>query len=584
MRIEQKRGFITHDGIQLRYRHWPAHTESKSKQAVLLLHQGFEHGGRMAHLPLELDLPQYDFFAWDARGHGSSPCTQGDSPSLAASVLDLQYFVSHISQQHDIQVEDMAIVAQGMGAMLAATWVHDFAPKIRALVLASPTFGLRLYFPFAYSLLKLLHQWRGNFLLKRLFGARFMTHDRARITSFYQDPLMGQQLSVRLLLEMHETAKRVVLNAEAIHTPTQLLISATDWVAQRAPQEAFFLRLGTSHKEKHLLHGFFHDALGERARKYALNRVRRFLIHQFERRFERRHSLLTADRYGLSCAEAESLAAPLPPASCKALYWRSLRMALRIGSTLSDGIRLGFDSGFDSGSTLDYVYRNKASGKGALGRWIDRQYLDSIGWRGIRQRKQHIEELLKVAIKQLRTADTLVRIVDIAAGHGRYILDTLESLPQPPDSVLLRDYSDFNVKQGRALIASKGLDEMVEFVKGDAFNRIDLALLNPKPTLVVVSGLYELFADNQEVRESLAGLASAIEKGGWLLYTNQPWHPQLELIARTLHSHQGGQPWGMRRRSQAEMDQLVSVAGFRKKTQRIDPWGIFTVSLAQRIS
>jgi hypothetical protein len=40
----------------------------------------------------------------------------------------------------------------------------------------------------------------------------------------------------------------------------------------------------------------------------------------------------------------------------------------------------------------------------------------------------------------------------------------------------------------------------------------------------------------------------------------------------------------MRRRTQAEMDQLVAAAGFRKITQRIDEWGIFTVSLAERIA
>ena len=39
----------------------------------------------------------------------------------------------------------------------------------------------------------------------------------------------------------------------------------------------------------------------------------------------------------------------------------------------------------------------------------------------------------------------------------------------------------------------------------------------------------------------------------------------------------------LRRRSQAEMDQLVEAAGFRKLEQRIDEWGIFTVSLAVRI-
>jgi hypothetical protein len=39
----------------------------------------------------------------------------------------------------------------------------------------------------------------------------------------------------------------------------------------------------------------------------------------------------------------------------------------------------------------------------------------------------------------------------------------------------------------------------------------------------------------------------------------------------------------MRRRTQAEMDQLVEQAGFEKVAQRIDEWGIFTVSLARRV-
>lgn len=44
-----------------------------------------------------------------------------------------------------------------------------------------------------------------------------------------------------------------------------------------------------------------------------------------------------------------------------------------------------------------------------------------------------------------------------------------------------------------------------------------------------------------------------------------------------------GQPWIMRRRTQAEMDELVRVTGFAKLSQEIDPWGIFTVSIARRV-
>ncbi len=82
---------------------------------------------------------------------------------------------------------------------------------------------------------------------------------------------------------------------------------------------------------------------------------------------------------------------------------------------------------------------------------------------------------------------------------------------------------------------------------------------------------------------SLQGLADALEPEGYLVYTNQIWHPQLEMIARALTSHRGGRRWIMRRRTQAEMDQLVEAAGFRKIQQFTDDWGIFTVTLAQKV-
>ncbi len=97
----------------------------------------------------------------------------------------------------------------------------------------------------------------------------------------------------------------------------------------------------------------------------------------------------------------------------------------------------------------------------------------------------------------------------------------------------------------------------------------------------MVSGLYELFGDNELVRRSLRGLAKAVLPGGYLVYTGQPWHPQVEMIARVLVNREG-QPWIMRRRTQEEMDDLVRDAGFEKIAQEIDPWGIFTVSLARR--
>src|SRR6187200_2401282 len=110
---------------------------------------------------------------------------------------------------------------------------------------------------------------------------------------------------------------------------------------------------------------------------------------------------------------------------------------------------------------------------------------------------------------------------------------------------------------------------------------LSTALPSPASNLAQPSGLFELFPSNEAVLTSLRGLADAIEPGGYLIYTNQPWHPQLEFIARVLRNREG-KPWIMRRRTTAEMDQLIARAGFQKLEMEIDEWGMFSVAIARR--
>jgi len=579
MRAFEEREFTTHDGVKLFYRFWPA--IGTPRGGIPIFHRGHEHSGRVAHLPDELELPDFAFFAWDARGHGRSPGPRGHSPSLGTSVRDVHDFIAYIVQSHGIAEANLAVIAQSVGAVLVATWAHDYAPRIRCMVLASPAFKVKLYVPFARAGLRLQQSMRGNFYVNSYVKAKLLTHDLDRIASFEADPLVTRQISVNILLGLYDAGERVVADARAIDIPTQLLISGSDWVVHAGPQHRFYEHLGTPIKERHVLPGFFHDTLGEHDRERALVEARRFILARFDappvRVYQRE-----ADRFGPMRDEADRLASPLPALSPRGLYWNAMRGGMKLAGRLSEGIGLGHRTGFDSGATLDYVYRNVARGTGPIGRRIDRNYLDSPGWRGIRQRKLHVEELLRLAMTQLRAAAMPVDLVDIAAGHGRYVLEAIEANDMRPDSILLRDYSKRNVAAGNRLIAEKSLGDIARFVEGDAFDAESLAAIAPRPTLGVVSGLYELFADNDLVARSLSGLARAIPPGGRLVYTGQPWHPQLELIARTLTSHRQGQAWIMRRRTQVELDQLVAAAGFRKLAQRIDEWGIFTVSLAER--
>lgn len=580
-RVATENTFATHDGVSLFYRHWPA-TLGPRRGAVVLFHRGHEHAGRMAHLVDELNLPDFDFFAWDARGHGRSPGQRGFSPSFGTSVRDVQTFMDHIDANHGVKLPDIYVVAQSVGAVLISTWVHDYAPAIRGMSLASPAFKVKLYVPFARAGIKLMTQLRGNFFVNSYVKAKFLTHDPQRIASYDTDPLITRPISANILLGLYEAAERVVADAAAITVPTQLLISGADWVVHHKPQRQFFERLSSPIKELHNLPGFYHDTLGERDRVQAVGAIRAFIQARFASA-PQPLDVRDAHRRGFTFVESQELSRELPWWSPRAWYWATTRASLKLSAPLAKGLQLGHDTGFDSGSTLDYVYRNQPTGLGPIGRAIDKTYLGSIGWRGIRQRKLHVEELLQLAMQRVSAQNLPLNLMDIAAGHGRYVLDAVAQSKHKPDSVLLRDYSDINVRDGTALIASRGLQSSARFVKADAFDRSSLASVTPTPTVAVVSGLYELFSDNDLLAQSLAGLADAMPNGACLIYTGQPWHPQLELIARALTSHRAGQAWVMRRRTQLELDQLVAAAGFKKVTQRIDEWGIFTVSMAVRV-
>ena len=568
--------FRSWDGTELFYRQWPA--REAARNAVILVHRGHEHSGRLQDLVDELSLPDCTIFAWDARGHGRSPGVRGDAPSFGALVRDLDCFARHIGAAHGIHIERTALVASSLGAVIASAWVHDYAPPLRALVLAAPAFRLKLYVPFAIPLLRLRSRLMGRSFLRSFVRGRWLTHDDEAARAYDDDPLVSPDISVDLLLGLHDAATRIVADAGAIRVPTLVLTAGSDWVVRSAPQRQFIERLSSAVKEQIVYPGLRHGLFQERRRALPIEEVRNFLQRAFadERAAP---SLREADRSGYTKAEFERLSAPLPLLSVSRLQFAVIRAVMQSVGRLGKGVRVGWRHGFDSGPSLDYVYENSARGWTPVGRLFDRLYLDTIGWATIRRRKLHLEELLEATIRQ-EFPERPVHVVDIAAGPGRYLLDTIRKLGPQTISAELRDRDPHGLAAGRELARRMEI-EGVRYVEGDAFDPQSIAAIAPRPDIVVVSGLYELFDDNEMILRSLRALAATMKDGGFLLYTNQPWHPQIELIARVLTNREG-KPWLMRRRTQAEIDELVAIAGFAKQEMRVDEHGIFTVSLARR--
>ena len=565
--------FETWDGARLFYRAWlPSKPVDK---ALLLFHRGHEHSGRWQETVEKLALDDTAVFAWDARGHGHSPGERGSADNLGVVIRDLEAFVRHVSAIHDIPVENMVVLAHSVGAVAAAAWVHDFAPPIRGLILGVPAFRVKLYVPFAVPLLRLKQKLFGHGYVKSYVKAKMLTHDAKQAEAYNADKMIFRQIAVNILLDLYDTSTRLIADAGAIDVPTLMFVAGADWVVKPSAQQKFFDRLGSPVKRMETLPGFYHAIFHEKGREMLISRTREFVQECFARP-PQRPSLAEADKRGFTRDEYDRLCQPGSP------VFSAMRLGLKSVGRLSRGIQLGWEAGFDSGRTLDYVYKNEPRGVTPLGRAVDWAYLNSIGWRGIRVRKMNMEKVLQDAINRTHKAERPVRLLDIASGPGRYVLETVRNGAQIPMSVTLRDYKPENVEAARLLAGELGLKN-VTVAQGDAFDRASFATVTPRPTIGIISGLFELFPSNEPLLKALGGMADAIEPGGYLVYTNQPWHPQVEFIARVLTNREG-KPWIMRRRTQAEMDELVRMAGFEKVREEIDQWGIFSVSLARRVN
>ena len=560
------------DETELFYRAWLP--EQPAEKAVIIFHRGHEHSGRLFNLVEALELEDCAVFAWDARGNGKSPGPRDYADSFSVYVRDADAFVKHIAQKYAIAVNHMAVIGNSVGGVIAATWVHDYAPPIRALVLAAPAFRIKLYVPFAIPVLRLALKLGCMRYVTSYVKAKVLTHDKAEQASFNHDPQITHSIATNILLGVYDTATRIVKDAGAIRVPTLLLMAGSDWVVKNGAQKRFFENLSAPTKKLKFYKDYYHAIFHENGKEQPILETQKFIREQFEHPIEL-PTLTEAHTAGFTKNEFEHLKRP----SYHPFYWLN-RIGLSTVARLSRGVQLGWKDGFDSGVTLDYVYRNQPAGITPIGKLIDYCYLNNIGWKGIRVRKIHLNQLLSKYIDRLSKEGKRVHIVDIAGGPGRYILDAIKASTVENVTALVRDYKSVNIEQGREIARAMQIDS-VDYQQGDAFDRESLAQLNPKPTLAVISGLFELIPDNEPIMNALNGLSAAMDTGSFLVYTNQPWHPQVEYIARVLTNREGD-PWIMRRRTTEEMDALVAAAGFEKIEMLIDEWGIFSVSVASK--
>lgn len=557
--------FKSFDNAEIFYRSW---NFDKNKKTLVVIHRGHEHSERLNDFAADERFKKYNVFSYDLRGHG---CTkEKSSPIFMDYVRDLNAFIKFIEKEYEISEKDIFVVANSIGGIILTGWVHDYAPEIAGMALLAPAFEIKLYIPLAKESIILLTKINKNAKVPSYVKSKVLTHDVKEQEKYDSDRLITKDINARLLVDLLDTGKRLADDSAAIDIPVIIFSAGKDYVVKNDSQKNFYLNLESELKEFVELKEFYHGIMFEEEREEVYEKIDNFIIKSFD--VKKKAVDILPEKF--SQKEYETILLKMIP-SCEKISFGIQKFMLNRLGWLSRGMSVGLQHGFDSGPSLDYVYKNEAAGKLGIGKLMDRCYLNEIGWRGIRERKKNLLSLVR---ERISSSEKNIKILDIAGGVGNYLFDIKKEFPDT--EILINEFKEENIEAGEEIIEENGW-ENIKFSNLDCFKFETYKSLNFTPDIVIISGIFELFNNNEMLNEAVKGAVEILKEDGCIIYTGQPWHPQLHKIAFVLNNHRE-KDWVMRRRGQKELDNIFKYNGLEKREMLIDNFGIFTVSLAEK--
>ena len=268
----------------------------------------------------------------------------------------------------------------------------------------------------------------------------------------------------------------------------------------------------------------------------------------------------------------EELLKPPPAYYPKNIYYKFYSLFLRTIGMFSEGMRIGFTHGFDSGMIMNYVCQNTPSGRFYIGKVLDRIFLNQVTCKAFRAIKEIQKNVIKNYLQERNGDPTF--IVDLASGKADYIYDALRET-NGNVKALLRDLDETALKESKAIAEKLNLLNKVSYEQGNALDIESLKRIYPKPNLVIEVGLYGIIHDDELLRRHFFELKDILNPGA-ILFNVQTYNPQIELIARVLKNRDGERcVWHLR--PVELVIEWAEKAGFIKPQVTMDPYGIYAV-------
>lgn len=246
--------------------------------------------------------------------------------------------------------------------------------------------------------------------------------------------------------------------------------------------------------------------------------------------------------------------------------------------------RLGRRSMFgyaDSGINFDHIYKNKAKGYNRFGKAMDRILLNLPACKATRYRKEKIIKILNEEIRKNMSAGKKTRIVDLASGPARYLVDLITGGIKDYVEALCLDIDLHSLSYGKKIAGSRPiLYKKSNILKIGAHHKRLSANIKWHPNIVIASGFYE-YIDDELAIATLKLINGFLEPGGLLLLITQRDSPNKKLIEK-VGITKSGKKWLLFYREPALIKQWLRETGYKNIEVEVDPWRMYVFYSARK--
>lgn len=229
---------------------------------------------------------------------------------------------------------------------------------------------------------------------------------------------------------------------------------------------------------------------------------------------------------------------------------------------------------------LEPTYQFKSGeGDNALIRHIDTYWLHIRNAQAVRNRLKIVKRELRQAILERFTAGQPVRILSIAAGSARAVIEVMGELKNRgiPTEAVLVDQSRSALAYAAELAIENGVSESVRAVRSMVIDRqgqiVDFEgkVEGFTPDIIEMAGLIDYLTDEQ-ILALFAKIKSLLKPNGLLLTCHIHMNHEAFFLWFVVN-------WKMRYRSRAKLASLLSRANFRNMALFTEPHAIHTVAI-----